>query len=130
DDEEHLLLAAMAVERARALPRRDDVVRVAEVLRGEQRPDARALGFEFVALLQMLELELIDVDDFGIDRAHECVLRGKCGRLNEKTPRSPAGSMTLRQNAERLHALDDRRDALAAADAHRDEAVAAAGALE
>src|SRR5688500_10807184 len=42
DDEEHLFLRAMAVERTGALARRHDVVRAAELARAEERPDARA----------------------------------------------------------------------------------------
>jgi hypothetical protein len=64
------LLAAMAVEGARALAGRDDIVGVAEVLRAEQRPDAHRVALELVALREMLELQLADVDDSRIDDAH------------------------------------------------------------
>src|SRR6185436_7013227 len=69
-DEEHLLLAAMAVERARALARRNDVVRVAEILCAEQRAHAREARLVLRALLEMLQLQLVDVDDFRIDHGH------------------------------------------------------------
>src|SRR5881394_2702638 len=49
DDEEHLFFAAMAVERTGALPGRNNIVRVTEVLRAKRRTDARRAGFEFVA---------------------------------------------------------------------------------
>jgi len=62
-DEEHLLLGAMTVERARALAGRDDVVRIAEVLGSKQRPDAHGTAFEAFALGEVLELQLVEVDD-------------------------------------------------------------------
>src|SRR5205823_2079784 len=63
DDEEHFLLRAVAVERAGALSRRHDVVGIAELARAEERPDARTARGELVALGEILELELIQVDD-------------------------------------------------------------------
>jgi hypothetical protein len=48
-DEEHLLLAAVAVERARDLARLHHVVGVAEVLRAQQRADARGIALELPA---------------------------------------------------------------------------------
>src|SRR5204863_10156813 len=65
-DEEHLFLAAMAVERAGALAGRNHVVGIAEVLRAQQRADAHRVAAELVALLEMLELELVDVADAGV----------------------------------------------------------------
>src|SRR4029079_3015339 len=73
DDEEHFLLAAMAVERAGTLSRRHDVVRVAEILRPERGTDARRSGFELVAFGKMIELELVDVHHPGIDHAHRSI---------------------------------------------------------
>src|SRR5689334_8540762 len=72
-DEEHLFLGAVAVERARALARRDNIVRIAERLRAQQRPDAHGIGRERPALLEMLELELVEVDDPGLDNAHRSI---------------------------------------------------------
>src|SRR5205823_14900113 len=69
-DEEHLLFAAVAVERTRTLARRNDIVRKAQVLRAEKRADAHRIAFEFVTLHEMLELQFVDVDDSGIDHAH------------------------------------------------------------
>src|SRR5205823_13260115 len=63
DDEEHLLLRAVAVERAAALARRQHVVRVAERTRAKQRTDARRMPFELVAPRAVLELQVIKIDD-------------------------------------------------------------------
>src|SRR5438105_7199499 len=62
DDEEHFLLRAVAVERTAALAGRQHVVRVAELARAEQRPDARGMPFELFAFHAVLELQLIEVD--------------------------------------------------------------------
>src|SRR5438552_10929175 len=61
-DEKHLLLGAMAVERAAALARRQHVVRVAQGARAQQRADARRVPFELVALRVVLQLELVEID--------------------------------------------------------------------
>src|SRR2546428_1799735 len=63
DDEEHLLLGAMAVERAAALSRRQDIVGIAQITRAERWTDACRIPFELVALRAVLELELVEVDD-------------------------------------------------------------------
>src|SRR6266536_3268075 len=60
-------------------------------------------------------------------------LRGKnlnvCQVLAKKSPTAKRGAgKRLRES--RLHALDDRRDALSPTDAHRDEPVASAGAVQ
>src|SRR5258706_15951074 len=63
DDEEHLFLGTMTVERAAALARRQHVVGIAEMARAEQRADARRAPLELVAPGAVLELELVEVDD-------------------------------------------------------------------
>src|SRR5438552_5365742 len=72
-DEEHLLFATVAVKRARALAGRDDIVRITEVLRTDERADANGIALELVALREMLELQFVDVDDSGIDHAHRSI---------------------------------------------------------
>src|SRR5208283_2573646 len=72
-DEEHLLFAAVAVERARALPRRNDIIGIAQVLRADERTDACGRALELVTLAEMLELQIADVDDSGINNAHRSI---------------------------------------------------------
>ena len=63
----------MAVERTRALAGRHRVVRKTQILRAQQRPYAHRIAGEFFAVLEMLELELIDIDDFAVDDAHRSI---------------------------------------------------------
>src|SRR5512146_1404325 len=62
-DEEHLLLRAVAVERRGALAGRDHVVGVAQVPGAQELPHAHGVARELVALLEALELQLVDVHD-------------------------------------------------------------------
>src|SRR4051812_10880463 len=62
DDEKHLFLRTVAVERTGTLSRRHDVVRVAEIACAHERPDAHAARSEFVSLGEIFELQLVHVD--------------------------------------------------------------------
>src|SRR6202158_4385330 len=72
-DEEHLLLGAVAVERARALAGRDDIVGIPQVLCAEQRADAHGVALVLLTLREVLQLQFVDVDDSGIDNAHRSI---------------------------------------------------------
>jgi hypothetical protein len=49
--------------RARALSRWNDIVGIPEFFRTDQRTNAQILTLELIALLEVLELQLVDIDN-------------------------------------------------------------------
>src|SRR5262249_34892741 len=92
------LLRAVAVEGAAALAGRQHIVRIAELARAQERPDARGMPLELVAFRAVLELQLVEVDH---------VLQG-FGFSNAKTPRSPSARDPLIRGSAKRAALTGR----------------------